>query len=214
MQIPQYYLQKTPPTPPNTIVNKNNKWNKTSYPPHNDITNRHISNLPNYEINTILKFPPQYSYYTDGSFIPPKKTRDRHWKKEKTGYGIYNPTKPEIQISKRLPGLLTIFRAELMTIHKTLKIITTKYPHKPAHIFTDCLNCLYVTNTHIKHPTHHNNHADKTILTYMVRMLKNHTQPTTIYKVKAHINIESNEQADILAKSGTKKTIQNRIQTI
>ena len=82
-------------------------------------------------------------------------------KKEKAGYGIHHPTKPEIQISKRLPGLQTIFRAELMAIHKTLKIITTKYPHEPAHIFTDCLNCLYVINTQIKHPTHHNNHADK-----------------------------------------------------
>ena len=84
-----------------------------------------------------------------------------------------------------------------MAIHKTLKIITTKYTHEPAAIFTDCLNCLYVINTQIKHPTHHNNHADKTILTDMVRMLKNRTQPTTIHKVKTHINIEGNEQADI-----------------
>ena len=35
-------------------------------------------------------------------------------------------------------------------------------------------------------------------------MLKNRTQPTTIYKVKAHINIEGNEQADGFAKNGTK----------
>ena len=92
-----------------------------------------------------------------------------------------------------------------MAIHKTLKLITTKYPHEPAHIFTDCLNCLYVINTHIKHPTQHNNHADKTILTDMVKMIKIRTQPTTIYKVKAHINIKGNEQADTLAKNGTKK---------
>jgi hypothetical protein len=39
----------------------------------------------------------------------------------------------------------------------------------------------------------------------MVEMLKTRTQPTTIYKVKAHINIEGNEQADALAKNGTKK---------
>ena len=39
----------------------------------------------------------------------------------------------------------------------------------------------------------------------MVKMLQNHTQPTTIYKVKAHINIEGNEQADALAQIGTKK---------
>jgi hypothetical protein len=39
----------------------------------------------------------------------------------------------------------------------------------------------------------------------MVEMLKQRTQPTTIYKVKAHTNIEGNEQADQLAKAGTKK---------
>ena len=83
------------------------------------------------------------------------------------------------------------------------KIIITKYSTEPAaHIFTDCLNCLYVLNTQIKHPTHHNNHADKTILTTMVEMLKNRTQPTTIYKVKVHTNIDGNEQADQLTKEG------------
>ena len=136
MQIPQYYIQKIPPTPPNTTINKNNKWNNTVYPPYRNLTNIPIPTLPTFEINPILKFPPQYCYYIDVSFIPPKKTRDGHWKKEKTGYIIYHPTKPKIQISKRLPGLQTIFRAELMAIHKTLKIITTKYPHEPAHIFT------------------------------------------------------------------------------
>ena len=92
-----------------------------------------------------------------------------------------------------------------MAIHKTLRIITSRYPNELAHIFTDCLNCLYVINTQLKHPTHHNNHADQTILKDIVKMLKNRTQTTTIHKVKAHINIYGNEQADALAKDGTKK---------
>ena len=77
-----------------------------------------------------------------------------------------------------------------MAIYKTLTLISTKYPNEPAHIFTDCLNCLYNLNTHIKHPTTHHNHADKTILTNMVEILKIRTQPITFHKVKAHINIE------------------------
>jgi hypothetical protein len=40
----------------------------------------------------------------------------------------------------------------------------------------------------------------------MVEMLQRRTQPTTIYKVKAHININGNEQSDTLAKTGTKKS--------
>jgi ribonuclease HI len=92
-----------------------------------------------------------------------------------------------------------------MAIHKTLRLITTKYPNEPAHIFTDCLNCIYVLNTQIKYPTKHHNHADKSILTSMVEMLKSRTQLTTIYKVKAHTNITGNKHADQLAKNGTKK---------
>ena len=92
-----------------------------------------------------------------------------------------------------------------MAVHKTLKLISTKYQDEPAHIFTDCLNCLYNLNTHIKHPTIQNNHADKTILKSMVEMLKTRTQHITFHKVKAHTNIEWNEQADKLAKIGARK---------
>ena len=99
-----------------------------------------------------------------------------------------------MQISKRLRGLQTCFRAELIVIHETLKLISTNYLNELAHIFTDCLNCLYNLNTQIKHPTMHNNHADKTILTSMVEILKTRTQPTTFHKVKAHINIEGNKK--------------------
>ena len=73
------------------------------------------------------------------------------------------------------------------------------------NIFTDCLNCLYVFNTQIKHPTHHNDDDDKTVLVSMVEMLKKCTQPTTIHKVKAHTYIDGNEQAYQLAKQGIKK---------
>ena len=76
MQISQYYIQKTPPTPPNTTINKSNKWNNILYPPYRNLTNILIPTLPTFEIKPALKFPPQYCYYTDGSFIPPKKTRD------------------------------------------------------------------------------------------------------------------------------------------
>jgi ribonuclease HI len=70
LQIPQYHIQKAPPTPRNTFVNKNAKWNKILYPPH--------THPPNYETDTTLKFPPQYNYYTDGSFVPPIQSNDRH----------------------------------------------------------------------------------------------------------------------------------------
>jgi hypothetical protein len=76
LQITQYHIQKAPPTPYNIIVNKNTKWNKLLYPPHTNRPTTQAPPIPTYEINTTLKFPPQYSYYTDGSFIPPKQVEN------------------------------------------------------------------------------------------------------------------------------------------
>jgi hypothetical protein len=56
--------------------------------------------------------------------------------------------------------------------------------------------------THLKHPTHHNDHPDKTILQSMINMLSLRTQPTVIAKVKEHSNINGNDQVDKLAKLG------------
>jgi hypothetical protein len=36
----------------------------------------------------------------------------------------------------------------------------------------------------------------------MVKILQNRTQPITLYKVRAHVNIDGNEKADKLAKAG------------
>ena len=66
-----------------------------------------------------------HSYYTDGSFKPPIEESPGNWIREEAGYGIYNPGK-NLNIDKRLHGLQNILRAK-MTIHKTLKIITTQY---------------------------------------------------------------------------------------
>ncbi len=134
-----------------------------------------------------------------------EKSKTTTGRKKKLAMESTTQQKQTYKYKKQLPGLQTCFRAELMAIHKTLRLITTKYKNEPTHIFTDCLNCLYVLNTQIRHPTQQNNHADKSILKSMVEMLKQRTQPTTIGKVKAHINIEGNEQADKLAKNGTKK---------
>ena len=40
----------------------------------------------------------------------------------------------------------------------------------------------------------------------MVEILKTRTQPTTFYKVKAHINIERNKKIDKFVKNGARLT--------
>jgi len=89
----------------------------------------------------------------------------------------------------------------MIAIHKTLRIINTLYPNEPAYIFTDNLNIPYLLNTQIKHPTLHNSHPDQITLATMVQLLQNRTQPNTLYKVRAHVNIDGNEQAYKLAKN-------------
>ena len=52
------------------------------------------------------------------------------------------------------------------------------------------------------HPTSHNNNLNKIILEEMIKMLISRTQTTTLHKIKAHTNIEGNDQANTLAKQG------------
>jgi ribonuclease HI len=155
-----------------------------------------------------MKYNPEHCYYTDGSFKEPEEISPGHWLREKAGYGIYNVPK-NIKIAKRLHGLQNILRAEMIAIHKTLHIINTKHPNKPAHIFTDCVNVLYLLNTQIQHPSLHHNHPDKNTLASMVQMLQSRIYPTKLHKVRAHVNIEGNEKADELAKEGRDKEHKN-----
>ena len=129
---------------------------------------------------------------------------------KKIGYGVYSQSK-NIELAIRLLDLQNIFRAELMAIHGTLKIINEEYPNKLAHIFTNCLNKLYAIKTQIKHLTLYNNHPDKIILQEIVELLQQRIQPITLYKVRAHINIEGNEKAIKLSKKGRNKEHTNAI---
>jgi hypothetical protein len=103
--------------------------------------------------------------------MKPKEIAPGEWRRERVGYGIYSPK--GLNIAKRLHGHQNILRAEMIAIHKTLRIINTQYPNEPAFIFTDSLNVLYLLNTQIKHPTLHNSHPDQTTLASMVKFFKN-----------------------------------------
>ena len=126
LHIPQVYTKIAPPTPPNIQVNKSKKWNAFIYSTTNRPQMDVILPLPNFENNKPLKFPHQYCYYTNGSFLPPQQIDDR-WIREKAGYGVYNQEK-NLEIAIRLLGLQNIFRAELMAIYATLKIINEDTP--------------------------------------------------------------------------------------
>ena len=126
LQILLVHTQIAPPTPPNILLNKSKKWNTIIYPMTNLRQNNETPPLPHYETNKPFKFLPQYCYYTNGSFLPPQQT-DNSWTREKGGYGVYNLSK-NIELAIRLPGLRNIFKAELMAIHATLKIINEEYP--------------------------------------------------------------------------------------
>jgi hypothetical protein len=89
LQLNPPYIQTQPPTPTNTKVHKHPKWNKSSDPPH--INPSTVFQLPNFPHTHQSKFPPQYYYYTNGSFTPPKQQANGTWNPAQAGYGIWNP---------------------------------------------------------------------------------------------------------------------------
>jgi hypothetical protein len=117
------------------------------------------------------KFPPQYCYYIDDSFSPPKKLSKNIWDPARARYNIWNPFL-KIDISRRLIGLQNILQAEISAIYHTLLILNQEFLQEPAHIFRDSLNSLYLINTQIKHPTQQSNPPNKIILALIVKMLK------------------------------------------
>ena len=78
LQISQIHTQIAPPTPLNTLVNPNKKWSKLNYPNTPIYNYTSIPQIPCYQTNLPLKFHPQFSYYTDGSFLPPKEIEPKY----------------------------------------------------------------------------------------------------------------------------------------
>ena len=73
LNITRITTQSALPTPQNIEVNISKKWNVLTYSSPNIHYNYTIPPIPNYKNETPLKFSPQYCFYTDGSFNPPKK---------------------------------------------------------------------------------------------------------------------------------------------
>jgi hypothetical protein len=80
------------PTPPNIQINSSLLWNKILFPPP-PLQNIDPPLMPNYSINSHCKSSPKFSYYIDGSFIPPKEEANGLWTRETSSYKIYNPEK-------------------------------------------------------------------------------------------------------------------------
>jgi hypothetical protein len=125
LHIPNIFTTTAPPTPTNTPLNQSKRWSQLTYPPSSPLTQpNNIPPITNHDICLPPKYPPQFCYYTDGSFIPPKALTDKHWRREKARYDIYNAFK-NLEIAERLLGLQNIIRAEMMAIYHTLCLLTT-----------------------------------------------------------------------------------------
>ena len=92
-----------------------------------------------------------------------------------------------------------------MAIYIVIKLSITTYAKEPIYIFTDSLNSLCLINTQLRHPSTHNNHPNKTILSQTTTMQQSQIQPISLHKVKAQANITGNKIVDALAKSSQYK---------
>ena len=203
--IPLLHTEIAPHIPPNIQVNKSKKGNALTCLITNLPQNNEIPPLPNYETNKPFKFLPQYCYYIDDSFLPSQQTDDS-WTSEKARYGVYNQSK-NIELAIRLLGLQKFVRVELLVTNETLKIINEEYSNKPAHIFTNCLNGLYVIKTQIKHSTLHNNHLDKIILQEIVELLNKGLNLLHYIKYKHMLTLKAMKKLTNLLKKVKKKNI-------
>ena len=84
--------QIAPLSQQNIEINKSKTWNALTYSSPNTHNHNTIPPIPNYENKTPLKFSPQYCFYIDGSFNPPKKIGDT-WLREEVGYSTYRQEK-------------------------------------------------------------------------------------------------------------------------
>jgi ribonuclease HI len=200
LKITPPYTNNPSPTPTHPTIKPNQIWTNTMTYLNHAEDNTETIPCPSYAAYKHPKFP-KNSYFTDGSFTPPKPEAPDELS-DIAGYGIYNKEK-NIKIALKLPGLQNILRAELIAIHDTFKITATDI--EPTYIFTDNLNSIYLINTHLKHPTSHNNHPDKLLLQEITHHIQNRTVVLYIHKVKAHKDIAGNEEADRLAKIGAKE---------
>ena len=115
-----------------------------------------------------LKYHPQQSIYTDGSFIPPTKYVEGRMKGNTARSGVYSPNN-NTRIAKRLPCYQNILRAEINAILIAIK--TIQATQIDTHIFTDNLNSKYLINNHIQHLTSQHHHPNKLLITTIVHQI-------------------------------------------
>jgi hypothetical protein len=65
-------------TPPNTKVQNSKIWHTLLDPTLPQHTNHNIPTFPTYTFALLPKYPLEYSYYIDGSFIPLNKSHLAH----------------------------------------------------------------------------------------------------------------------------------------
>ena len=151
--------------------------------------------LPTISDTTLnLAYDAQQMYFTDGSC---KSTSDAHV----TGAGVFRASpRVELVVSTQATGEInTITRAELVAIHAALEHMGTR---SDETIASDSATSLFKIAKHLRDPCLHHECPHRPLLdaiTHLILQRANEGVRTSFRKVKSHIGIEGNEQADRLA---------------
>uniref|UniRef100_A0A6P7H6W2 Ribonuclease H1-like n=1 Tax=Diabrotica virgifera virgifera TaxID=50390 RepID=A0A6P7H6W2_DIAVI len=142
-------------------------------------------------------------YGKDHTFI----YTDASKNKERVGFGICIPS-IEYNFSSRLPGALSISKAESIAIHQAVEIATAKHLNK-AIIFSDSLNAI----TNIKTCNISASADIRALKTKKLISSANENGTKILLSwIPGHSNIFGNTQADILAKIGRDLNVPMEVQ--
>ncbi|CAB4442112.1 unnamed protein product [Rhizophagus irregularis] len=160
-------------------------------------------NIKSSLIDIASKFLPftNFQFYSDGS------VSDIGTIHSKSGFGWLqtNPLLPSISFKGSTIFFPSSFKSESMAILTILLVLPL---HATCHIYTDSQNCIDIFNQRLRSPIisprrrlKQNNFL---IWDLIIWLLSHHHLTVHLIKVKGHSNNKYNDQADTLAKEGSK----------
>ena len=134
--------------------------------------------------------------YTDGSYSG-----------QQAGAGVFVASAPKQAFAFTFAGIQNALTAELVALREAVRVANKE--GKDAVIYTDSLTSLFLIRKWIHRPNAMKYHRHRNLISTIVEMAQGADYRIRFVKVRAHVGIPGNENADILAKYATVQDREN-----